>query len=1161
MDLRGNSPVYFATDLTNFLGCRHLMALERLAAHKLAKRPFFDDPMLEILQERGLRHERAYVETLAKAGKRVIEIDRQSASAFEQSLAAMREGADVIVQARLEAGQWSGRADVLLRFDGKSEFGNWHYEPVETKLAKATRGATLIQLCLYADLLDQVQGTPPAHLRVVVPAADFKLESYRFEEFRAYFRFVRRKFEAELTAPLASSVEAALPYPEPVSHCDVCSWYSICSARWAKDDHLCLVAGIQKAQRKELESWSLKTLAALARLPVPLPRKPSRGSITAFEHLREQARLQLEARISRKPVYELLPVERNHGLAALPAPSPADIFLDFEGDRLAEHGGLDYLFGYAFRDDHRAIRYEALWALQPKEEKKAFERLVDLIVARHKRDPRMHVFHYAPYEPTSMKRLMGRYATRADDLDQLLRSEVFIDLYSIVRKALRAGVDSYSIKKLEQFYGFFREVDLGKASRHLRTVEYTLATQNGAFLPPEIRNVVQSYNRDDCISALELRDWLESLRGDAERQSGAAIPRPAPPEPKANEKLEDRLARIRAVSDALTESLPFERTAAEQAQWILAQLLEWHRREDKVDWWEFFRLHQMADDELLDERAGISGLVYESRLKTTKQGTVVDRYRFPPQDTEFDEGDEAFEPGSEKLSRVAKVEAIDIKCRTIDLRKGVAHANHHPTALFKQDKVSNPEAAAALLRLGEFVRDRGIDGPGLHRAERDLLLKRNPRLASGAPLRHPEESTVASARRAAVALDGGVLAIQGPPGAGKTYTGARMIVDLVRAGKKVGVTAVSHKVIRNLLEGVVKAADEEKVRVRCMHRISDKSKTTRPGIEEEADSGKAVAKILSGGYDVVGGTAWVWSKEELAGSISVLVVDEAGQMSLADVLACAQAAKSLVLLGDPQQLEQPQQASHPEGSELSALEYLLDGHYTMPEQRGLFLAETWRLHPSICRYTSETFYEGKLAPHPGLAAQVISGATPYAGAGLFFVPVVHEGNQNSSMEEAQRVAEIVSSLVAPGITWTDRHGVSKPITLDEILVVAPYNAQVSEIAKLLPGARIGTVDKFQGQEAPVVIYSMATSSPEDAPHGMEFLFSLHRLNVATSRARCACIVVGSPQLFEPDCRTPKQMRMANAFCRYLELARVIGAHTGNKDEGAGKDQRNAVKVG
>jgi uncharacterized protein len=548
----------------------------------------------------------------------------------------------------------------------------------------------------------------------------------------------------------------------------------------------------------------------------------------------------------------------------------------------------------------------------------------------------------------------------------------------------------------------------------------------------------------------------------------------------------------------------------------------------------------MTEDELLDERAGIAGLQFDRRLETTKRGAVIDRYHFPAQDTDFDNQDDAFEPGSEKPSPVAKVDAIDFERRIIDLRKGAARAEHHPRALFKHDKVSNADAVNALLRLGEFVRDHGIDTSGPFRAARDLLLRRNLRLAAGMALRLRGESTVASARRVALLLDGGVLAIQGPPGAGKTFTGARMIIDVVRAGKKVGITAVSHKVIRNLLDEVVRAAAEEKRLVRCMHRCTDKSKTPGPDIDEETDSGKAVTKILNGDYDVVGGTAWLWSKDDLACAVDVLVVDEAGQMSLANVLACAQATKNLVLLGDPQQLEQPQKAFHPEGSELSALEYLLEGHETMPEERGLFLGVTWRLHPEICQFTSELFYEGKLGPHPSLGVQKLCGPTSFARAGLFYVPVVHEGNQNSSPEEAICVTEIVKSLVAPGVTWTNRHGEAKSVTLDDVLIVAPYNAQVSEIAERIPRARVGTVDKFQGQEAPVVIYSTATSSPEDAPHGMEFLFSRHRLNVATSRARCLCILVGNPQLFEPNCRTPEQMRMANAFCRYLELARVWG---------------------
>jgi uncharacterized protein len=1130
--------LFFATDLTDFLACRHLTALEHLAAHGRAKRPFFDDPILEILRERGVEHERAYVQRLAGSGKRIVEIDRRSSDASESTLRAMRAGADAIVQARLERGMWAGWADVLLRVSGESIFGSWRYEPIETKLAKETRGATLIQLCLYAELLAEIQGCAPKVLRVVAPDTDFRADGYRFEEFRAYFRLVRRNFEVEILKPPPGSMEAAAPYPEPVVHCEICNWSPVCDRRWLRDDHISLVAGIQKAQWKELAEWGITTLTGLAELQLPLGRKPSRIAINTLERLREQAYLQVETRVSGKPTYTVLPIEKGRGLAALPPPSRLDIFLDLEGDRQAEKGGFDYLFGYAFCDDNGRSCYESSWALNAIEEKAAFEQLIDLIVRRHVDDAGMHVYHYAPYELTAMKRLMGRYATRADELDELLRAEVFVDLYSIVRRALRAGIDSYSIKRLEPFYGLVREVDLRQVSGHLHAVEYAIAKKDIAALTLDIREAVRSYNRDDCLSALRLRDWLERLRAQEERKRDEPIPRPEPPTVKPSEKLDHRLARIRAVSQALTAHLPFDRTRDEEAQWILAQLLEWHRREDKVDWWEFFRLNGMTEDELLDERAGIAGLQFQRRLEMTKRGAVIDRYHFPTQDTDFDNQDDAFEPGSEKPSPVAKVDAIDFERRTIDLRKGAARAEHHPRALFKHDKVSNSDAVNALLRLGEFVRDHGIDTCGPFRAARDLLLRRNPRLEAGTALRLPGESTVASARRVALLLDGGVLAIQGPPGAGKTFTGARMIVDVVRAGRKVGVTAVSHKVIRNLLDEVVRAAAEDKRCVRCMHRRTDKSKTASANIDEETDSGKAVTKILNRDYDVVGGTAWLWSKEDLASAVDVLVVDEAGQMSLANVVACASATKNLVLLGDPQQLEQPQKACHPEGSELSALEHLLDGHDAMPEERGLFLGETWRLHPEICVFTSELFYEGKLSAHPSLNVKKISGPTSFTGVGLFYVPVAHEGNENSSPEEALCVARIVKGLVAPGVTWTNRHGEPKPMTLDDILIVTPYNAQVSEIAGRIPGARVGTVDKFQGQEAPIVVYSTATSSPEDAPHGMEFLFSRHRLNVATSRARCICILVGNPQLFEPECRTPEQMRMANAFCRYLERARV-----------------------
>jgi predicted RecB family nuclease len=398
----------------------------------------------------------------------------------------------------------------------KASSENGATSQVETKLARETRGATLIQLCLYGNLLSEIQGSAPEMLRVVVPDTNFEPECYRFEEYRAYFRLVQRNYEAELQKALPSSVETAGPYPDPVAHCEICNWYPVCADRWAKDDYIALVAGIQRIQRKELEAWGVTTLAALAKIPLPLPHKPGRGSVSTFERLREQARLQFDPRSTGQPKYETLPIENGHGLAALPSPSPLDVFLDLEGDRQAENGGLDYLFGYAFANAD-GPQYEALWAFSPAEEKIAFETLIDMIIHRRVRDPGMHIYHYAPYEVTTMKRLMGRYGTRADELDELLRAEVFVDLYGVVRKGLRAGIDSYSIKNLEIFYGLARKVDLHLASRHLRAVEYAIARGNSAAITPDIREAVLSYNRDDCLLRLRcVNGWKLSARWKSE---------------------------------------------------------------------------------------------------------------------------------------------------------------------------------------------------------------------------------------------------------------------------------------------------------------------------------------------------------------------------------------------------------------------------------------------------------------------------------------------------------------------------------------------------------------------------------------------------------------------------------------------------------------------
>ncbi len=1139
MKVRAGKVLLSASDLVGWLGCRHLAGLEVEAAAGARPRPAaWEDPALALLQERGLEHEKRYVEWLGAA--EVVEIPAGDEGAAEATVAAMRRGAGLIVQGTLESGRWFGRADLLRRVETASSLGAWSYEVTDTKLAEATHARTILQLCLYSELVGAIQGRLPECFHVVTPGEGsdekepFRGHEYRLADYIAYHRLVKRRLEETVAEELGRAEVLDGTYPDPNEHCDVCRWRAECDRRRRADDSVWLVAGVARPERRELDRHGIATLTGLARHADRF--EPERVSRERLVRVREQARVQLAGRDERRPVSEMLPVEPGRGLARLPEPSPGDVFFDIEGDRMGIAEGREFLFGLAWAAGD-GLDYACRWAIDDIQEREAFEWVVDVILERWRRDPGMHVYHYAPYEPAALKRLMGRYGAREDDIDRMLRAELFVDLCAVVRQSLRASVERYSLKELEPFHGFVRAGELRSAGQAVRAVRLALGRGAPEELSRELCGLVEAYNRDDCASASGLRAWLEAGRAALER-SGVPVPRPVPAgDGQPADRITERLARVRSVADRLVAGLSpdaGERDADEQARWLLASILEYHRREEKVAWWESFRLRELTSEELIEERAGLGGLEYVGRVDESATGLPIHRYRFPEQESDVKVGSAVKTcPDGKGLGTVV---GIDRAHRTVDLRKQKARRDDHPGAVYAHDVIP-ANMADSLLRLGERVAEAGVERAGRF-ATACQLLRRDP---PGVDLTaRPGESLLARARRLATELDASVLPIQGPPGAGKTYTAARMIVELVAGGAKVGVTAVSHKVIRNLLDEVCRAAREDGRAIRCLHKSDDKTTGREPDVRETLDNGDALAALAEGGADVLGGTAWMWARPEFEGAVDVLFVDEAGQMALANVLAVAPAGRSLVLVGDPQQLEQPRKGSHPDGADVSALEYLLDGRATVPPDRGLFLAETWRLAPAICGFTSELFYDGRLRPRAGLERQELVDVASLAGAGLFHVAVEHTGNQNSSVEEVAAVERIVDRLLADG-WWIDRDGARARLGAGDILVIAPYNAQVDLLGERLSarGIRVGTVDKFQGQEAPVVIFSTATSTAEDAPRGMEFLYCPRRFNVATSRARCAAILVGSPRLFEPDCRTVRQVQLASVFCRFLEQARAI----------------------
>lgn len=1117
-----------ASDLSGYLSCRHLSALERQVASGALSRPKPWDPSLEALWERGFKHEADYVSHLVQSGLEAVRIEDVEIDevAIGATLEVMHSGVAVIVQGALANDGWVGRADVLLRVERPSALGSWSYEPVDTKLSRQTKGGTILQLCLYSELLGVAQGLVPEHMHVVQPWTDFRPESFRTSDFAAYFRRIKAGLAQSLAAPMSET------YPDPVPHCDICVWRNSCDQRRREDDHLSLVAGITTAQIDELTENDVTTLAQLAELPLPLAWRPQRGSAAALRRVREQARLQLAARSGGRLPWEPLPPEQGLGLSRLPEPDRGDIFLDFEGDPFVGEHGLEYLLGYRWRNEAGEIEYRGLWATNRVEEKRAFEGFMDFATERFASHPGFHIYHYGAYERSALTRLMGRYATREDALDRLLRSTKLVDLLTVVRQGVRVGVESYSIKRLEPLYDFTRDAALPDANIALTRVQMALELEDKAGVAEQDRETVEAYNRDDCVSTELLRDWLEARRAELV-SSGAEMDRPEDGRPEPAEAVAEWLATIGPLMEALTAGVdadPQLRSPDEHARWLLAQMLEWHRREDKAVWWELFRLADLSVDELLDEKAGLAGLEFIETAGGTAQ-CPIHRYRFPLQEADIRPGKELRLPGGDKLG---SVETFSSENRTIDIKKRKDTATVHPEALFVHEYIDPKPMRLSLLRLAQHVVENGMHSPGPYAAACDLLLRRPLALGGGDQLRGPLETALDAGLRIAGELENGILPIQGPPGTGKTHTGAHMICELVRRGRKVGIVANSHAVIRNLLDAVVRVAEETATDLRCVHKPKERVDDL-PRLKYAKTSADLLAAVC-GDCQVAGATAWLWASPEALGSVDVLFVDEAAQMALANVLAISQAARAVVLLGDPQQLDQPVQGSHPEGTECSALHHLLGSAQTISPEQGLFLEQTWRLHPDICRFTSELFYESRLEAKPELAQQRLAGPDPLHGAGLGFIPVAHRGCSSSSREEAGAVASLMAEVLASNARWTDRHGEEHPLTLSDILVIAPYNAQVLEIQRLLPGARVGTVDKFQGQEAPLAIYSVTSSSQAEAPRGMEFLYSLNRLNVATSRGKCMSLMIASPLIFEADCRTPRQMQLANAFCRFLELA-------------------------
>ncbi|MFB9712997.1 TM0106 family RecB-like putative nuclease [Arthrobacter methylotrophus] len=1209
--------VFSASDLVTASTCEY--QLLRTLDEKLGRssKPAFEvDEMLERTAVLGDIHEHRVLDRFVAefgwwdplAGTGVYDVvpakamDRATLQAkHAESIEALRSGAEVVFQAAFFDGQFHGRSDFLVKQpDGR-------YAVFDTKLARHAKVTALLQLAAYGEQLLKAGITPAPDLALVLGATiqrdaagtdghggfDYVHSNHRLSDVLPVFRERRDRFLALTNAHRSQPepIQWGAPGMTACGRCDYCKE----QVRLHRD--LLMVAGMRITRRKKLMDNGIFTIDALAGMPD--------AADSATRRLQEQARLQIgtatpsgtvnytdKTGTAKSISYSVL---ESNSLARLPRPDAGDIFFDFEGDPLWQdpvtgRGGLEYLFGVVENptEPGRQPVFKPFWAHSRAEERQAFIDFLDYVEERRMKYPDMRIYHYAAYEKTALRNLSVIHTVGEAAVDNLLREGVLVDLYDTVRHSIRISEDSYSIKKLEPLY----------MGEHLRSGDVTDAgasvvayanycTARDASRENEAETIlagISDYNEYDCLSTLELRNWLLGLA--AERSIEPGLPAvsdpelPAETEPAKYQAAPEETALLDYLAQLPDEAL---RSDDNRAVAMVAAAVGFHRREDKQFWWGHFDRLDRPVSEWEDARDCFiveGGEVLQDWAKPTPRsnparkvmlfGHAADGSGFAPGKKYFRmygpplpdaflgknestlgrsgmSGTEVIEAGDldaldEGLNPAdsgdGALEGADVVTISERLPKGASEYSQLPMALTPDAPINTDGQRKALSELALRVRS-SLPGwpkdPAL-----DLLRRVPPRLATltELPAVEPGDDGYIDAITAAVRdLDQSYLAVQGPPGTGKTHVGSHVVARLVREGWKVGVVAQSHAVVENLLQAAVKAGVDPALIAKEM-----KHGDPVPWAQQSKDDIERLIGSPAG--CLIGGTAWTMTGRTVAaGSLDLLVLDEAGQFSLANTLAVSRATKRLLLLGDPQQLPQVTQGKHPEPVDESAIGWLAHGQHTLPPHLGYFLATSWRMHPDLCAAVSELSYDGRLHSAPAASTRRLSGVR--AGVECVYVP--HSGNSTRSPEEAAEVVRQVKEHL--GLEWLDprESPEGRPLLEKGILVVAAYNAQVQLIQRELKAAglravRVGTVDKFQGQEAPVVIVSMAASAAADVPRGMEFLLSRNRINVAVSRGQWRAVVVRSPELSNYLPTRPEGLEQLGGFVGLCHRPRPTSSH-------------------
>lgn len=1121
------------------------------------------DKMMRLLADKGLQHEDYYLEKFKTdlGVDNVYKITPDKKLRATDTLDAMRAGYQVIFQAYLERENFAGSADFLIRKEGASSLGNYYYEAWDTKLSQSTKTYFIIQLCCYSWMLEAVQGKVPDHTVVVL--GNRKEEIYPLPAYYSYFLNLKEQF---LKAQTAFQSDWAM-MPDLALCADYGVWNTFAKEQLEKSDSLALVANIRKSQIKKLLETDINTLSGLA----TTHQTTIKGiSSDTFDKLKAQAAIQLASRSQEKPLFEVLNNQEGKGLSALPPLSNLDIYFDIEGHPLVV-GGLEYLWGVSFEDTSAAqgkhYAFKDWWAHNQEQEKLAFEGFIDWCYHRWQQDPSLHIYHYASYEITAINKMVVRYQTRKEEVAELYANHVFVDLYKVVKNGLLIGEPRYSIKNVEHLYRGKRTTEVANGGDSIvfyenwysnGGLENWIEQANGYqswldnpdhfdWQPWTTLQAIRSYNIDDCESTLELVVWLREQQQEHDIHFTANEVIPKDELEKTDKQLENEqkrqalIARQQALIDQFEEDAELK---ADPKAKLLVSLLHFYDRERKPKIFTYLQRADKTDEKLFDDDTVVFDLSIKSQqaidgkiscvaffkndqpLRTDKLDTAtikdttakVSKITISEQDAHYseisflinaDQQDALQQLPLTLLGDEARINTDTLENRLCEITEAYFHTRQLPKLLVTLINQANPRFTDPLL---------------------PLPISR---------LQYPDNDDYLSAIIGAVKLmDDTCLCIQGPPGAGKTYTAKNIIKALVQQGKRIGVMSNSHAAIMNLLKPLIEELPDTAIS-KVGGYGPQKDFKAQYSFEDYAHFEYRPAMSFTktkpyAHYKIVGATVYGFANDvSYDEPVDYLFVDEASQVALANLIAVSGAAKNIILMGDQMQLEQPIQGSHPGQSGASALEFMLMGHSVIPDDKGIFLERTYRMHPAVCAPLSEIVYEGKLQADADNSKQLITIPKPNLitqSHGILSVTVQHEGNTQSSEEEVLVVQQLIAELKTG--TFTNKDGQQNPITDADILVIAPYNMQVNLLKEKLKGnLKIGTIDKFQGQEAPVVIISMAVSSIEESRRGLDFVFDINRLNVAISRAQALAIVVANEGLEQCKVNSLAQMAKVGLFCR------------------------------